>query len=169
MAGRRSIGRSRYLSRKRALEAVPALSADKLRGGILYHDGQFDDSRMAVNLAQTAVEHGAVAVNYVRVEKLLKTDGRLSGVEAVDLESGRRFRLDAKTVVNATGVFVDSILQMDDPTGIHLVRPSQGVHLVLDRKFLRSEQAVMIPKTDDGRVLFAVPWHNYVSVVPTTT
>lgn len=102
MAGRLSFGRSRYLSRKRALEAVPALSADKLRGGILYHDGQFDDSRMAVNLAQTAVEHGAVAVNYVRVEKLLKTDGRLSGVEAVDLESGRRFRLDAKTVVNAT-------------------------------------------------------------------
>ena len=169
MAGRLSFGRSRYLSRKRALEAVPALSADKLRGGILYHDGQFDDSRMAVNLAQTAVEHGAVAVNYVRVEKLLKIDGRLSGVEAVDLESGRRFRLDAKTVVNATGVFVDSILQMDDPTGIHLVRPSQGVHLVLDRKFLRSEQAVMIPKTDDGRVLFAVPWHNYVVVGTTDT
>ena len=124
---------------------------------------------MAVNLAQTAVEHGAVAVNYVRVEKLLKTDGRLSGVEAIDLESGRRFRLEAKAVVNATGVFVDSILQMDDPTGIHLVRPSQGVHLVLDRKFLRSEQAVMIPKTDDGRVLFAVPWHSYVVVGTTDT
>ena len=91
MAGRLSFGRSRYLSRKRALEAVPALSADKLRGGILYHDGQFDDSRMAVNLAQTAVEHGAVAVNYVRVEKLLKTDGRLSGVEAVDLEAAVAF------------------------------------------------------------------------------
>ena len=169
MAGRLSFGRSRYLSRKRALEAVPTLAADKLKGGILYHDGQFDDSRMAVNLAQTAVEHGAVAVNYVRVEKLLKTDGRLSGVEAIDLESGRRFRLEAKAVVNATGVFVDSILQMDDPTGIHLVRPSQGVHLVLDRKFLRSEQAVMIPKTDDGRVLFAVPWHNYVVVGTTDT
>ena len=169
MAGRLSFGRSRYLSRKRALEAVPTLAADKLKGGILYHDGQFDDSRMAVNLAQTAVEHGAVAVNYVRVEKLLKTDGRLSGVEAIDLESGRRFRLEAKAVVNATGVFVDSILQMDDPTGIHLVRPSQGVHLVLDRKFLRSEQAVMIPKTDDGRVLFAVPWHSYVVVGTTDT
>ena len=136
MAGRLSFGRSRYLSRKRALEAVPALSADKLRGGILYHDGQFDDSRMAVNLAQTAVEHGAVAVNYVRVEKLLKTDGRLSGVEAVDLESGRRFRLDAKTVVNATGVSIRSFRWTTRPAFIWCVPVRESIWCSTESSFV---------------------------------
>ncbi|MFQ8826168.1 MAG: FAD-dependent oxidoreductase [Alistipes sp.] len=167
MAGRLSFGRSRYLSRKRALEAVPTLAADKLKGGILYHDGQFDDSRMAVNLAQTAVEHGAVAVNYVRVEKLLKTDGRLSGVEAIDLESGRRFRLSESRCQ------CDRRFRRFDPSDGRPDRHSSGASdqesIWCSTEVPSPEQAVMIPKTDDGRVLFAVPWHSYVVVGTTDT
>ena len=169
LAGKLSFGRSLFRSRKRTLGMLPTLQPDRLKGGILYHDGQFDDSRMAVGLAQTAVEQGAVVLNYMRADRLLKTDGKVSGVEAVDDETGKRYTIRAKAVVNATGVFVDSILQMDDPSGVHLVRPSQGVHLVLDRKFLDSDRAVMIPKTDDGRVLFAVPWHDSIVVGTTDT
>ena len=137
---------------------------------VVYHDGQFDDSRLAVNLAQTCAERGGCPLNYMKVEGVLHGEnGMVAGVKVKDLISGREYEVRAKAVVNATGIFVDGIMEMDVPTHEHMVQPSQGVHVVLDKTFLQSDYAIMIPKTDDGRVLFAVPWHDKVVVGTTDT
>jgi len=167
MAGKRGIGRSLPLSRNKTIEALPSIKTKKLRGGVKYFDCQFDDARLAINLFQTICEKGGHAINYVPVTGILKEGGRVSGVIAMDSESGVKYEIRAKSVINATGVFVDSILKMDDPGAADVVKPSQGIHLVMDRKFMNGKEALMIPKTSDGRVLFAVPWHNKL-VVGTT-
>lgn len=167
LAGRLSLGKSRPFSKAKTLKKIPTLISEKLYGGVIYHDGQFDDSRMAINMVQTFVEQGGVAINYMKVNGLLKNNGKVNGIKAVDQESGKTFEISCKAVLNATGVFVDDILKMDDPNARELVRVSQGVHLVIDREFVPGDYAIMIPKTSDGRVLFAVPWHNKV-VVGTT-
>lgn len=167
MAGRLGLGRSLPYSRKKTLKHIPTLVTDKLRGGVVYHDGQFDDARYGINLCQTFVENGGTAINYMKVVGLNKTKGKISGVSAIDQETGEQFEINAKVVVNATGVFVDDIIKMDAPKSRDIVCVSQGVHLVLDKEFVPNDHAIMIPKTDDGRVLFAVPWHNKV-VVGTT-
>lgn len=169
LAGRSGFGRSRFLSREQALELAPTLNPDGLNGGVVYHDGQFDDTRLAINLAQTAAERGAVLLNYARVAELIKTDGKVRGVRVVDEETGETFGVQAKIVVNATGVFADAVRRMDEPEARTMVSPSQGVHIVLDRSFLPGDAAIMVPKTDDGRVLFAVPWHGVVLVGTTDT
>ncbi len=170
MAGKLGLGPSQSLSSEEVLEAIPNLKTEGLCGGVIYYDGQFDDSRLAVNIAQTCAEHGGVLVNYMGVTGLVKNgDGLVSGVRAIDYESGEEYLLAAKNVVNATGVFVDEIMQMDDPGAAALVRPSQGVHVILEKDFLDGESAIMIPKTSDGRVLFAVPWHDRVVVGTTDT
>ena len=161
-------GRSRFISAKKVLEYLPTSEVKGLKGGVVYHDGQFDDSRMAVNLAQTAVEQGAVVANYTAVESVLHDEqGKVCGVVARDIMSGTVYSVKAKAVINAAGIFVDEVMQMDKPDMPKMVVPSQGVHLVLDMKFLQSDYAIMVPKTSDGRVLFAVPWHDKV-VVGTT-
>lgn len=163
-----SLGRSLYLSKKKTLRYLPTVKADGLKGGVIYHDGQFDDSRLAINLAQSCAESGGCPINHMKVTGISHNEkGQAAGVTAVDGESGRAYTLKAKAVINAAGVFVDDIMQMDKPTGHRLVKPSQGVHLVFDKSFLNSDYAIMIPKTSDGRVLFAVPWHEKV-VVGTT-
>jgi glycerol-3-phosphate dehydrogenase len=170
LAGKLSFGRVKHLSKKETLNRLPGLKEKGLHGGVVYYDGQFDDSRLAVNLAQTAMEQGATLLNYFKVTGLLKnSDGHLSGVTASDIETGEKYQLKAVVIVNATGVFVDDILKMDAPDKKPLIRPSQGVHLVLDRSFLPAEDALMIPKTEDGRVLFAVPWHGKLLVGTTDT
>jgi glycerol-3-phosphate dehydrogenase len=170
LAGKLSFGRAQHLSKKETLSRLPGLKEKGLRGGVVYYDGQFDDSRLAVNLAQTAMEQGATLLNYFKATGLVKNnDGHLSGVTASDIETGEKYQLKALVIVNATGVFVDDILKMDAPDKKPLVRPSQGVHLVLDRSFLPAEDALMIPKTEDGRVLFAVPWHGKLLVGTTDT
>lgn len=169
LAGRLGFGKSLYKSRKTTLSLIPTLKREKLKGGVLYHDGQFDDSRLAVSLAQTAADHGATVLNYMRVTALTKHDKQISGVGVTDVLGGTEYKVKAKAVINATGVFIDHIMLMDDPVAEHMVRPSQGVHLVLDQSFLQSRDAIMIPKTDDGRVLFAVPWHDKVVVGTTDT
>lgn len=170
LAGRLSLGASKYLSKKKVKEYLPTVREQGLKGGVLYHDGQFDDSRLAVNIAQTAMEKDAVILNYTRVEKIHKdTSGKINGVEVKDIETGLSYQIKTKIVINATGVFVDNIIKMDNPKARKMVRPSQGIHLVLDRLFLPSTSALMIPKTDDGRVLFAVPWHNKILVGTTDT
>ncbi|RPD46874.1 glycerol-3-phosphate dehydrogenase/oxidase [Hymenobacter sediminis] len=170
LAGKLSLGTSKLLSKAETLRRLPAIRPEGLRGGVLYHDGQFDDARLAINLAQTVLEHGGTALNYVQVHGLLK-DGsdKITGVAATDLETGATYQVQAKAVVNATGVFVDDILQLDEPGAPKLVRPSQGIHLVLDASFLPGPNALMIPKTEDGRVLFAVPWLGRVVVGTTDT
>lgn len=157
-----SYGRSVPFSREKTLKEIPTLKKEGLRGSVKYHDGQFDDSRLGINLAQTMIEQGGVPLNYMKVVNLLKVGGKVSGVVAKDHETGKEYNLKAKSILNATGVFVDDILTMDKKEHENLVMASQGVHVVIDREFLQSKHAIMIPKTPDGRVLFAVPWHNKV-------
>ena len=163
LSGSLSFGRSIPYSRKKTLNIIPTLKKSKLRGSVLYHDGQFDDTRLAINLAQTIIEYGGTPINYMKVDGLLKNnEGKVNGVIAIDSETGIEYKLNSKSVMNATGVFVDSILQKDKDEHDNIVMPSQGVHVVIDGSFLKSDHAIMIPKTSDGRVLFAVPWHNKV-------
>lgn len=169
IAGRLSLGSSVFISREDTLRRLPNVKSEGLIGGVLYHDGQFDDSRLAVNLAQSIYEHGGLAFNYIKVTGLIREDQRVAGVECMDTETLRTYTVRAKAVVNATGVFVDDILQMDNPAASKTITVSQGTHLVLDKKFYPAEQALMIPETSDGRVLFAVPWHNKVVVGTTDT
>ncbi len=169
LAGRRSFGRSRLISRSELIRRIPNIQQKALKSGVLYHDGQFDDARLAVSLALTAREQGATLLNYFRVTALTKEGNRINGVLARDLETGRMYPLKAKVVINATGVFVDELLGMDAPGSRPLVRPSQGIHLVFDKSFLGPQDALMIPKTKDGRVLFAIPWHDRMLVGTTDT
>ncbi len=161
-------GRSRFITGKKVRKYLPTSVEKGLKGGIVYHDGQFDDSRMAINLAQTCVDKGGCVVNHMGVESILHdSDGKVCGVRATDSETGNTYEVKARSVINAAGIFVDEVMQMDEPGMPDMVRPSQGVHIVLDMKFLQSDYAIMVPKTSDGRVLFAVPWHDKV-VVGTT-
>ena len=167
LSGPLSLGKSRPFTRAKTLRKIPTLIAKNLYGGVIYHDGQFDDSRMAINMVQTFVEMGGVAINYAKVSGLIKNNGQVRGVKTIDQESGKTYEIACEAVLNATGVFVDDIRKMDDSEARDMVRVSQGVHLVIDREFVPGDYAIMIPKTRDGRVLFAVPWHNKV-VVGTT-
>ena len=170
LSGKYSFGRSRFLSRKEVCSKIPGLDDKGLIGGISYFDGKFDDARLAVNIAQTCMEQGGTVLNYVKVTGLLKDEnGKISGVDAFDTIAQKKHKIYSKAVVNATGVFVDDILQMNIPNAEKLVRPSQGVHVVLDNSFLNSESALMIPETSDDRVLFAVPWHSRLLVGTTDT
>ena len=169
ISGRLSLGSSVFISRKKVLEKLPGIISKNLFGGILYHDGQFDDARLAINLAQTIFDNGGYAINYMKVDSLLKNDGKLCGVMATDAETGEHFTIKSKVVINATGVFVDDILKMDNPGAKKNIALSQGVHLVLDKKFFPGEDALMIPETSDGRVLFIVPWHDRLLVGTTDT
>jgi len=169
IAGGLSLGSSVLISRDQIIQALPEVVTRRLKGGVKYHDGQFDDSRLAINLVQTIIEQGGSAVNYMKVVSLLKDARKVCGAVLQDEESGDSFSVQAKAVVNATGVFVDGILKMDDPAARNSVVASQGIHLVFDRSVYSSEHALMIPKTSDGRVLFAVPWHQEVVVGTTDT
>lgn len=170
LAGKRGLGRSLPMSKKSVTNEIPQIRTDKLRGGVVYHDGQFDDSRMGINLLQTAAEQGAIVANYVKVNGLIKSEsGKISGVKVYDEIGKQSYTLKAKVVINATGIFVDDLMKMDAPEKDNIVRPSQGVHLVVDKSFLGGDTAIMIPKTSDGRVMFGVPWHNKVVLGTTDT
>ena len=170
ISGKLSLGPSEFISRKETMEKLPGVRSKGLKGGVLYYDGQFDDARLAINLAQTIIENGSEAINYMKVTGLLKNEeGQVNGAMLSDTETNNSFPVKAKAVVNATGVFVDDILQMDKPGVEKSIRVSQGVHVVLDRSFFPSGHALMIPETSDGRVLFCVPWHGKVVVGTTDT
>lgn len=170
LAGKHSFGKAKYYSKIETLNKIPGIKSERLKGGISYYDGKFDDARLAINIAQTAIESGATLLNYTKVTGLIKNNlGDVIGIETKDALTGIRCKYQGKVIINATGVFVDDILQMNNPKSEKMVRPSQGVHIVLDRSFLDTESALMIPKTSDGRVLFAVPWHNHLLVGTTDT
>lgn len=184
LSGKLSLGKTHLLSRKRTLELLPNINPTKVAGGILYYDGQFNDAELCIELANTAERYGATVLNYTKAVGLIKENGVIVGVELEDmLEAGGevavasgggtpvpvRKKVSCKCVINATGVFTDAVLQMDDPHADTLVYPSQGIHLVVAPKFFRGVNAMMIPKTDDGRVLFAVPWQGKVVVGTTDT
>jgi glycerol-3-phosphate dehydrogenase len=161
LAGKYSFGASLALSKKQILQAMPHLQQEKLKGAIAYQDGQFDDTRLAIELMRTSEDHGGVLINYAEVTSLLKDDrGKMIGLRFYDSINQQTHEVIGKSFINATGVFVDQILQMDEPGKPATVVASQGSHIIVDKKFLPGDEALMIPKTSDGRVLFAIPWHN---------
>jgi glycerol-3-phosphate dehydrogenase len=159
LSGRHSFGRSKFLSRERTLQLLPAISREGLRGGVLYHDGQFDDARYAISLLRTFQDLGGTAINYVEATGLLQRNGKTIGISARDTEDDSFFDLLAKVVVNASGANTESVLSMDSAEHKAVLAVSQGTHFVLPGAFLQGKTALMIPKTSDGRVLFAIPWH----------
>ena len=170
MAGSLSLGPSKFISKEETLLRLPHLQTDRLQGAVCYYDGQFDDARLAIHLAQTADELGACLLNYAKVTELSKDPaGKLTGLKVRDLNRKESFHLQAKMIVNATGVFADKILQLDNPSASKTIQPSQGIHLILDLEFLGGTDALMIPKTKDGRVLFGVPWHHKLLLGTTDT
>ena len=165
-----SLGKSELLNRAKTLSLLPNVKKEKLFSGVVYHDGQFDDSRLAINLAQTGIEQGATILNYFKVNAILKDEkGNNKGVTVVDKETETTYQVNSKCIINATGIFTDKILKKNDPTHKKTVIPSRGVHLVFDKSFLKSDYAIMIPKTSDGRVLFIIPWHDKVIAGTTDT
>jgi glycerol-3-phosphate dehydrogenase len=170
LAGKYGFGPSRLLSREETLARLPALSPEGLLGGVVYYDGQFDDARLLIHLAMTAADHGAALLNYCPATSLLRdSEGYINGLRARDAFTGEEFYLNARIVVNATGVFTDSIRRMADLAADPLMVTSQGIHLVFDRSFLRGDTALMVPKTSDGRVLFVIPWHDHAVAGTTDT
>ena len=165
LSGRYRFGPTSRLSKEEILKRLPNIKTEGLKGGVVYYDGQFDDTRLLINLVATAAEQGAVLLNYVEVTGLRRDDdGFICGVIARDRESSHEFDIDAKVVINATGAFCDGVRRMADPAATNLIAPSQGIHLVFDRSFLPSDTAIMVPHTPDGRVMFAIPWHNHTLV-----
>jgi glycerol-3-phosphate dehydrogenase len=170
LAGKYGFGPSRLLSKEETLEKLPALEPEDLSGGVVYYDGQFDDARLLIHLAMTAAEHGATVVNYCPATALLRdAEGYVNGLTARDAETAEEFAISARVVVNATGVFTDEVRRMADPTADPLVVTSQGIHLVFDHSFLKSDTALMVPRTSDGRVLFVIPWHGHAMAGTTDT
>jgi glycerol-3-phosphate dehydrogenase len=165
LSGRYRLCTTKSLSKEDTIRHLPTIRREGLRGGVLYHDGQFDDARLLINLAATAAERGAVLLNYAPVVAVDRgASGRVIGVTAHDVETGREFQAAANVVVNATGAFCDGVRRMADPNATPMVAPSQGVHLVFDRSFLPGETALMVPHTPDKRVMFAIPWHGHTLV-----
>ena len=170
LAGKYGFGRSRVLSRDETLERLPSIRTDGLKSGIVYYDGQFDDTRLLIHLAQTAADHGATLINHAGVVEITKDeDGFINGVVARDSETGALLRAPAPVVINATGIFTDEVRALSDPTASPMIEPSQGIHLVFERSFLAADSAIMVPHTSDGRVLFAIPWHGHTVVGTTDT
>ncbi len=170
LAGKLGIKKSENLSKQETLEKIPTLEPQDLRGGVIYYDGQFDDSRLAINLAQTIHDEGGVPVNYMKVTGLRKNGNDfIDGVNVHDMLNGDDYKINARVVINATGIFTDDILEMDEKRHEKIIQCAQGIHIVLDKEFLPGNSAIMVPHTDDGRVLFAVPWHEKVIVGTTDT
>jgi len=170
LAGKYGFGRSRILTAEETIERLPNLQTEGLRGGVIYYDGQFDDTRLLIHMAATAADHGATLLNYAPALGVLKdADGFANGVTFSDSESGEQHTVLARVVINATGIFADKVRRMTDPEAGLMIAPSQGIHLVFEQSFLRANAAIMVPKTSDGRVLFAIPWHGHTVVGTTDT
>ncbi len=170
LSGKYRFGKSQILSKKETLEKLPNIKSENLTGGILYFDGQFDDTRLLIDLVKTAAEQTAVVLNYAKVFGFSKVEsGKMGGVDFQDEISGEIFSVKAKAVINATGAFCDSIRKLSNEQAEKIIEPSQGIHLVFDKNFLPGESALMIPKTADGRVLFAIPWHDKTLIGTTDT
>ncbi len=170
LSGKYGFGASKLISKEETLKRLPNVNPDGLTGGVVYYDGQFDDTRLLINLLSTAAEQGATLLNYAKVTALRKgDDGIVSGVSWQNGETGESFEARARVVVNATGPFTDAVRHMAEPDAQKMIAPSQGAHLVLDRSFLPGDTAIMVPHTSDGRVMFAIPWHGHTLVGTTDT
>ncbi|MDR1936803.1 MAG: FAD-dependent oxidoreductase [Candidatus Accumulibacter sp.] len=169
LAGKLGLGRSCLVGRKEALRRFPMLRGEKLKAGVIYYDGQFHDARMAITLVLTAQEHGAVLANHVEAISFEKKEGRLCGARVRDLIGGEEFDIRARCLINAAGPFVDRVRQMDDPGAKQLLNAASGIHIVLSRRFVPPDTGMLIPKTEDGRVLFVLPWQKHALIGTTDT
>ena len=164
LSGKNHVGHSRLLSRAEALKRFPMLKADGLKAGVQYHDGQFHDARMNLAIALTAQQQGAVIINHMALTGLSKEDGAITGVRLTDQLNGTLLSLSCRGVINATGPFVDEVRTLDDPLARPLITTSSGIHIVLDQRFAPPDTGLMIPKTEDGRVLFILPWEGHALI-----
>lgn len=169
LAGKSGIGKSKTLTRDETLERLPNLDPDNIKGGVIYYDAQFDDTRLLIDILHTADAHGALVLNYTRVTTFGRTNGKIDSVSFIDEETGREFNVKTRSLINATGAFSDALRKISDKTSRPVLTYSQGIHLVFDRKFLPSDSAIIIPKTKDGRVLFCIPWNDHLLVGTTDT
>ena len=170
LAGRYGFGKTRQISKRETLQRLPNINPDGLTGGVVYYDCQFDDTRFLISLIATAAKQGATLLNYAKVVELLKgSDGLVNGVVWRDVETGAKFNAQAKAVINATGIFTDSVRRLAEPNATQIMVPSQGAHLVFDRSFLPGDDAILVPHTKDRRVMFAIPWHGHTLVGTTDT
>jgi glycerol-3-phosphate dehydrogenase len=169
LAGGLGLGRSHWISGSEVQTKIPTIRGQGLRGGIVYTDGQFDDARLAITLARTLADLGGTILNYAPVTGFTRREGRIAGVLARDRETGENFTVETRAAINATGVCVDQLRKLDDTAAAPLLTLSQGAHLVVDRSFMPGSTALLVPRTDDGRVLFTIPWHNHVLVGTTDT
>ncbi|MBA4184149.1 MAG: glycerol-3-phosphate dehydrogenase/oxidase [Acidobacteria bacterium] len=169
LSGKYGFGKSKILSKKETLKRLPNVKFQNLRGSVLYFDGQFDDARLLINLVKTAAEQGATVLNYTKVFELTKRENKVDGVRFQNTETGEELTAQAKIVINATGAFCDAVRRLSNEKEEKIIALSQGIHLVFDKKFLPSKNAVMIPKTSDGRVLFVIPWHGKTLIGTTDT
>jgi glycerol-3-phosphate dehydrogenase len=171
LAGRSNLGGSHWIGPATVVKRIPTINQHGLRGGIVYTDGQFDDARLAIALARTFAGLGGTALNHAPVVGFTHREGRIAAVTVRDDETGEELTLEARAVINATGVFADEVRRLDDPGAAEspLLTPSQGTHIVLDRSFLPGQSALLVPHTDDGRVLFTIPWHDRILVGTTDT
>ncbi|QDU25450.1 Aerobic glycerol-3-phosphate dehydrogenase [Anatilimnocola aggregata] len=165
LAGKLRFGPTQFLSQAEVVRRIPTIKRAGLRGGVVYSDGQFDDARLLINMVTTAAEQGATLLNYARVTAIHKSAaGHASGVEIEDRETGESIAVTARAVINATGPFCDDLRKLADPSSTNMISPSQGIHLVFARSFLPGNHAIMVPRTADGRVMFAIPWHGHTLV-----
>lgn len=170
LAGRDRFAASSSISSEQALNSAPGTKPSMLKGGVIYHDGQFDDARLLLSIAQTASSHDACLLNYFAVKELKKSStGSVVGVVVEDQETGQNYQVNARCVINATGPFSDAVRKLDDATQPEIIAPSQGVHLVVSREFFPGETALIVPKTSDGRVIFIIPWHDRIIIGTTDT
>jgi len=169
LSSKLSLGETKFLSKTKTLEYLPDINKKGLVGGILYFDGQFDDSRLAINLAQTAIENGAIVLNYCGVSQFVKEHNQIVGVVAKNTFTDEEYHIRGKAIINATGVFADDVLQMAEGNSAKTIAPSQGIHLVIDKHFFSGNIALMMPKTEDGRVFFLIPWHDKLVLGTTDT
>lgn len=169
LAGNMGLRPSHHLSKEEVIQALPNIEKNGLRGGTIYYDGQFDDARLALTLAQTGFDHGGIALNYMKVTNLIFRDEKIVGVHISDQETNRQYEISGKAIINATGIFCDEMRAMEDESSIPWLAPSQGIHLVFPREFLNGNTALLVPHTSDGRVLFIVPWHGKLLVGTTDT
>lgn len=170
LAGSSGFGKSHSATASMATGLMPTLRPQMHRGGVVYHDGQFDDCRLLIHMARTAASHGACLVNYMTATGLQKDSrGVIQGVELQDRESGANLTVQTRCVINAGGPFSDAVMRLDDASAEPRLAASQGVHIVLPRSFFPGETALIVPRTSDGRVLFMIPWHDRVVIGTTDT
>ena len=169
LAGSLSLGKTKLLNAKQTIKHLPSINPNKLYGGIMYYDGQFDDSNLCIEILATAANNGATIINYCKAIGFIKDNHKITGIEIMDTYTNDVYKINAKAVINATGAFTNEVVEMDDQSQQDFVTPSQGIHFVINKNLFEGSVAMMIPKTDDGRVLFAVPWHGKVIVGTTDT